>query len=141
IERAGFEENSELITAQARQRVAPADLGFQQRADLAEEGIAGAVPARVVDDLELVDVEVAESVGSLARLGALQSALEAALEFAAVDEPGEEVMARMIGQAAVELARLRDIGENQHTAGDPARAVADGGRGALDVELVAVAAD
>src|SRR5215470_21704 len=49
--------------------------------------IACAVAAGVVDDLELVYVEVAERVGRLACLGALQRALEAALELAPVHEP------------------------------------------------------
>src|SRR5690606_40516953 len=66
------------------ERVAPADLGLQQRADLLQELVARAVPARVVDDLELVEVDVEHRVGRLSRLGALQRALEAALELAAV---------------------------------------------------------
>jgi hypothetical protein len=63
IERAALEQDAELIAAQARQRIAPAHLGLQQRADLAEQRIAGAVAAGVVDDLELVDIEVAQRVG------------------------------------------------------------------------------
>ena len=57
IQRAALEQNAELIAAQARQRVAPADLGFQQRAHLPQQGIAGAVAAGIVDDLELVQIE------------------------------------------------------------------------------------
>ena len=55
IERAALEQYAELIAAQARERVAPAHLGLEQRADLAEQRIAGAVAAGVVDDLELID--------------------------------------------------------------------------------------
>src|SRR5215472_3173590 len=141
IEGAALEKNAELVTAQARERIPPADLRFEQRPDLAEERVAGAVTAGVVDDLELVDVEVAECVGRLARLGALQRPLEAALELAPVHEPGEQIVARVIGEPAVELARLAHIVEHQHPAGHVPRAIADRRGGALDIELVAIAPD
>src|SRR5579862_7293362 len=94
----------------------------------------------VVDDLELVDVEVAERVGGLARLGALQRPLETALELTAVDESRQEIVARVVGEAPVELARLADVVEHEDAAGDVPLAVADRRRGALDIERVAVAA-
>src|SRR6516225_5534109 len=141
IERAALEKDAELVATEPRERIAPADLRFEQRPDLSEERVPCAVAAGVVDDLELVDVEVAERVGRLACLGALERALEAALELAPVHEPGEQVVARVVGEAAIELARLTHIVEHQHPARDVARAIADRGRGALDVELVAIAAD
>ena len=73
VERAALEQYAELVAAQARERVAPAHLGLEQRADLAEQRIAGAVAAGVVDDLELIDIQAAERVGGLARLGALRA--------------------------------------------------------------------
>src|SRR5580658_3622167 len=141
IERAALQQYAEFVAAEARQRIAPAHLGFQQCAHLAEQRIAGAVTAAVVDDLELVDVEVAQRVGGFARLGALQRALQAALEFAAVDQPGQQVVAGVVGEPAVELARFADVVEHQHAAGHVAGTVADRRGGALDVQLVAVAAD
>ena len=86
IERAALEQNAELIAAQAREGVAPAHLGLEQRAHLAEQRVAGAVAAGVVDDLELIEIETAQRVGGLARLRALQRPLHAVLEFAAVHE-------------------------------------------------------
>src|SRR5579862_4191888 len=104
IERAALEEDAELVAAEPRKRVAPAHLGFQQRTHLPEQGIACAVATGIVDDLELIDVEIAERVGGFACLRALQRALEAGLELAPVDEPGEQVVARVIRQPPVELA-------------------------------------
>ena len=98
IERAALEQDPELIAAQAREGIAPAHLRLEQRADLPEQRVARAVAAGVVDDLELVEIEAAERVGGLARLGALQRPLHAVLELAPVDEAGEHVVARVIGQ-------------------------------------------
>ena len=86
IQRAALEQDAELIAAQARERIAPAYLGLQQRAHLPEQGIAGAVAAGVVDDLELIQVQVAQRVGGFARLGALQRPLHAVLELAPVHQ-------------------------------------------------------
>jgi hypothetical protein len=72
---------------------------LEQRADLAEQRVAGAVAAGVVDDLELVEVDVAERVRGLARLGALQRPLEPGLELAPVDEPGQHVVARVVRES------------------------------------------
>src|SRR5690606_20349505 len=83
VHRAAFEQHAELVSAEPRQRVAPADLRLQQRAELAQQLVAGAVAARIVDDLELVEIDVQDGVGRLARPGALQRPLEPALELAA----------------------------------------------------------
>ncbi len=44
LQRAALEQHAELVAAEARQRVAPADLRLQQRADLSEQRVAGAWP-------------------------------------------------------------------------------------------------
>ena len=97
--------------------------------------------AGVVDDLELVEVEAAQRIGGLARLGALQRPLHPALELAPVDETGQHVVTGVIGQAPVQLARLADVVEDEHAAGYGAAAVTDRGGCAVYVEFVAVAAD
>src|SRR5262249_35471453 len=103
IQRAALQKYSKLIATEPRESVAPADLGLQQRTHLAEQSITCAMATGVVNDLELVDVEVTQCVRGLARLCALQSSLEPALEFAAVDEPREQVVACVIGQASIQL--------------------------------------
>src|ERR1019366_6844277 len=65
VQGAALEQYAEFVAAQARQRVAPPNLGFEQRADLAKQGVAGAVPASVVDDLELIEIQAAQRVRGL----------------------------------------------------------------------------
>ena len=81
-----FHEHAELVTAEARQRVAPADARLEQGTELAEQRIACSVAAAVVDDLELIEVEIADGVVALTGLGTSERTLESALELAAIDE-------------------------------------------------------
>jgi hypothetical protein len=127
--------------AEARERVAPADLGLEQRPHLPEQRVAGAVATGVVDDLELVYVEMAQRIGGLARPRTPERPLEACLELATVDEAGEDVVARVVGQLAVEFPALAHVVEHEHAARHRAGTVADRRRGTLDVHLVAVALD
>src|SRR5690606_18820268 len=86
VHRAAFKQHAELVAAETGERIAPADLRLQQRTDLPQHLVARAVPARVVDDLELIEIDVENRVRRLPRLRALQRPLEAALELAAVHE-------------------------------------------------------
>jgi hypothetical protein len=99
------------------------------------------VTAGVIDDLELIDVQIAQGVGGLAGLGALERALDAILEFAPVHQAREQIVAGVIAQAPIELARFTDIVEHQHPAPDLAVAGADRRGGTLDVQLVAIPPD
>src|SRR6185369_9840410 len=104
VHRAALEQHAELVAAEPRERVAPANLRFEQRADLLEQRVAGVVAARVVHNLELVEVEIEHRVRSLARLRALERPLEARLELAAIHELREDVVAGGVAQTAVQLA-------------------------------------
>src|SRR6476469_1166471 len=95
--------------------------------------------AGVVDDLELVDVEVTKRVANLARLRALERTLDAALELATVHETREQVVRRVIREAAIQLAALGHVMEHEYAARHRARAIPNRRRGAFDVQLVAVA--
>ena len=139
--RTALEQYPELIAAQARQGIAPADFGFEQRPDLTQQGIAGAVPAGVVDDLELIQIETAQGIRGFVRLGALQGAFHAVLEFTAIHQSGEHVVTRVIAQTPVQLARFAHIMEHQHAARHRAAAVANGRCRAFDIDFVAVAAN
>ncbi len=141
LQGAVLQQDAELVAAQARQGVAPADLRLQQRTELAEQRVARHVAAGVVDDLELVEIHVAQRVLRFARTPHLQRPLQAGLELAPVHQARQHVVAGVVGQAAVQLARLADVVEYQHAADDLAHVVADRRRGTLDVELVAVAPD
>src|SRR5689334_7893132 len=83
-------------------------------ASSSQQRIARAVAACVVDDLELIDIEIAQGVGGLACLRALERALQSALELAPIHQPSEQVMAGVIGQTAIQFARLTNVMEHQH---------------------------
>src|SRR5690606_5891242 len=92
VHRAALEQHAELIAAEPREGISPADLGLQQSADLLQQLVARTVPARVVDNLELIEIDVEDGVRRLPRLRALQRTLEAALELAAVHELRQDVV-------------------------------------------------
>ncbi len=77
-------------------------------------------PQESLDHLELVDVQVAQRVGTFLGLGALLATLDATFELAAVDQAGQQVMAGVIGQLAVELTAFADVVENKDGAADVA---------------------
>jgi hypothetical protein len=91
----------------------------------------------VVDHLELVEVDVQKYVIALAALRGGHGRLEARVEFAAVDEAGERVMTRLVGQRAFQAPLLRHVAEHDHGTDGHALAIADRGRGFLDGELFA----
>ena len=62
IRRTVLQQHAELVAAQARERVAFAQAVPEQSRHLAHELVAGGVPAGVVDDLELVQVEIQHGV-------------------------------------------------------------------------------
>src|SRR5262252_6005231 len=97
--------------------------------------------ARVVHDLELVEIEIENRIRRLARLRALERTLETRLEFAPVDELREDVVARGVAETPVQLARLADVVEHEHAAGHATDRIANRRGRALDLELVAVAAN
>ncbi len=79
--------------------------------------------AGIVDDLELVQIEDAERIRGLARLGALQGPLHAVFELAAIDQPREDIVAGVIAQAPVQFAGFAHVVEHEHTARDRAAPV------------------
>ena len=93
----------------------------------------------VIDDLELVQIEITDRVRGLSSLGALECPFQAILEFAAIDQAGENVMAGVITQTPIQLTGLADIVEHQYPAGHLALAVLDRRSRALNIEFVAVA--
>ena len=111
--------------------------------DLLQQPVAGLVAAGVVDHLELVEIEVQQHVrrAIVALRAASSASLSAILELAAVDEAGQRVVARLIGQRALQPAFLAHVVEHHDGADEPAAAVADRRRGVLDRDLLAAAVD
>ena len=97
--------------------------------------------AGVVNDLELVEIQVQQRVGRLARPGTLQRTLEAILELTTIDQPGQDVVTRVIAETTIQLTGLRNVVEHEHAPGDHSLAVANRGGRTLDIELVTVSTD
>ena len=70
---------------------------LQEAGDLTQELVARGVPAGVVHDLELVEVDVNHGVADrLVRACRFDRAGKAALEFAPVDETRQRVVRRLV---------------------------------------------
>jgi hypothetical protein len=89
------------------------------------------VPARVVDDLELIEIQVDDSVWFLwPRCG--KDALQLALELPTIGEPRQRIMGGVIAQLARRLACLGNVAKDQHGSNRRALVVLDHGRRIVD---------
>ena len=135
-----LEQHAEFVASETRERVALAQPFAQHEAHLPHQLVARGVPRRVVDELELIEIEIEHRVmpAVLARAGKCE--VEPALELASVDEPGERVVACLIGELRRVVALLADIAQHQHGAVDPRRRIAERNGRCMDRDLGAVAA-
>src|SRR5713101_4540239 len=62
VHRTVFEENAEFVAAQTGKRISFAHLLLQQRAHLPQKLIAGGMPASIVYDFELIEIQVHHDV-------------------------------------------------------------------------------
>ena len=97
--------------AHARHRVVLAHRGPQPLGHLHQQLVADAVAARVVDQLEPVEVEVEHRHAALACLRALDRLLQALLEHHAVDQLGQVVVVREVAHLLFRDPPLGDVGD------------------------------
>ena len=134
------QQDAELVAPEARERVAGANLARERRRQLPQELIARDVAAGVVDELELIEIEVEHRVARIGCLRRLERTLQLQLEFAPVDEAGERVVARFVGELARQLVRFRDVRERAFVIEHATLLVAHGARILEHHDLVAVLA-
>ena len=67
-----LDQQPELVAAQPGERVLAPEMSLQQIGNLPQQIIAGSMPAGVVDDLELIEVDIAQCVLGGIDTGALQ---------------------------------------------------------------------
>jgi hypothetical protein len=112
-----LDEHGELVAAEPRHRVAPARGALQAAGDLRQQAVAGAVAQRVVDRLEVVEVEQehrdAVAVGrrgvrAAAGLGAGERVGEAVAEEGAVGQAGERVVEGLVRELRLAAAQVGD---------------------------------
>ena len=137
LERAALEQHAELIAAEARDGVGGAHARLQEPGHVAQQPVARLVAAGVVHHLELVEVDVEQRVGALAALRRQERRVQPVVELAAVDEPGERIVARLVGERALAGAARCVTSWNTTTAPITRPcAVADRRGGLLDRHLV-----
>ena len=95
-----LEQHRELVAAEARGEIVLAQRGAQALGDGHEQRVAGGVPERVVDALEVVEVEEHDRRRVVV---ARERGLDPQREQRAVGEAGERVVARLVRQALLEL--------------------------------------
>ena len=105
-----FEQQHELVAAEARDGVVGANVFTQPCGDLGEHGIAGLVPEHVVDELEAVEVAIQHGV-LLARPRAAEHAVvEPVDEHLSPGEPGQAVEVEQ-GRRRRDLRPALDLGD------------------------------
>ena len=140
VDRAVVQQQPELVAAESRQRVVAAHAALQKLRELSQQLVARDVAAGIVDDLELIEIEVAHRVARAGRLRRIERALQADLELAAVDQAGERVVARFVRELPRQLVRLGDVGERALVVEDASVLVAHRARVLQHHDLAAVLA-
>jgi len=110
-------DDCELVAAEAGHQVALAQIVFEPLSDHAQELVADRMPERVVDALEMVEVE-AEHRNLVVAVGKVQCLLELLAEQDSVWQIGERVMARHVEDSFLGALPVGDILECR----DPAAA-------------------
>jgi hypothetical protein len=93
---------------------------------------------RVVDDLELIQVEIAEDMMAPIFLRTGERPVEALFELAPVNQTSQGIVCRFMRYPFDQLARLGHVAEYHDRAGRVSLVIPDRRRGALDGELLAV---
>jgi hypothetical protein len=131
------EEHGELVAAEARDRVGAARGVEQAPRHQRQQVVAGGVAQRVVDVLEVVEVD--EQHGRrLPRLGARQGAVDAGPQPRPVGEPGERVLERLPRQLGLERPADGDVGDDADRPDDVAGPVPERHPAGLGPDLRAV---
>ena len=113
-----FEQDRELVAAETRHGVGrPGRLDQSLRGGL-QQTVAGVVPQRVVDVLEVVQVEEHDRDALLRPLRKGQGVLDAVPEQAAVRQQRERVVEGQLAQLLLQRLALADVAEIQCKPGD-----------------------
>ena len=119
-----LDQHGELVPSQPRDREAGRERIAEPHADAAQERVAGGVPERVVDALEVVEVEE-EHCDLRTRLLAAEDerVLDAVREQRAVREPRQRVVERLVAELLLGLPSRGDVEQValEHRARSPSR--------------------
>lgn len=102
-------DDCKLVAAEARQHVGLANGGLQTPAHLDQQLIAGGMAKRVIDGLELVEIEHHDGDGVIVPLQALARFLELRIEFGPVRKSRQRVVAREVDDLRLRPSPLGDV--------------------------------
>jgi hypothetical protein len=136
-----LQQDHELVAAHARDQVAGAgDAPVEAVGDGHEQLVADVVAEAVVDDLEPVEVEVAEREPGVRR-GVVEEGGEPLVEECPVRQVRQRVVQRLVPQAALQQVTLTDVLEHRHHVAPDAGFVADERHGEVGPDDLAVLAE
>ena len=119
-------EHGELVAAQPGEHVGLAHAGAQGLGHARDEVVPRRVPERVVDGLEVVEVEHEQRAAGAVAAHERDVAVELALEGAAVEQAGEVVVVGEVAQLGLMAAVVGDVLElDEDVQRPPARVVHD----------------
>src|SRR5712671_5585056 len=99
-QRTVFQQDAEFIAAEARKRVAAAQLTVEHAADLAEQVVPRLVAAGIVHGLESVQVQIAQGVLGYAACGLRRQPRQALLELPPADQARKGVVSGLVVEFA-----------------------------------------
>ena len=97
--------------------------------------------AGIVDQFELIQIQVQQGMAGACVLGILDRHGETILEFTAVDQSGQRIVAGLVVQRAMQAALLAHVVKHHDRADEIAGAIADRRRRILDGEFLTAAVD
>ena len=137
--RGALDEYRELVPAEPCCRVArPQDAG-EAGGDGDQEVVAHAVAHRVVDELEVVQVDEKDPNHTSATVAGTERPLDPIPEQHPVRQTGERVVERTVSELVLQFPLLGDIPQGEHDAAHR-RVVAEVAGGDLDIEAAAIRA-
>ena len=113
-----FDEQREFIAAEPRDGIRFAQACFDALGDLRQQLVAGRMPERVVDALEVIEVHKQHAEATARARPAQQRVLEAVGKPRAIGELGQRVVQRLVAQLFFERLALGDVADVQHEAAD-----------------------
>ena len=88
----------------------------QKRTKMLQKRISSGMPARVVDDLELIEIQVKQRTFAVVCLSLVNCFFDAALEFLAIQQRGELIVGCLIGELVMHVLQhaLRSTFHERH---------------------------
>ena len=117
-----LDKHGKLVAAKTRDRVFVPHFAGQAFGDLAQQAITDEVSARVVDGLEVVEIEIEQSHVGAARPVIAEQFAQALVEEVAVGQIGQAVVMRHLGDALFDQAICGHIARDAAHAAITARA-------------------